>query len=209
MRLPKLLPFLLIQLISFNLLAEKCTYSTWVWDTHLKKAIDRKQIEKSKSELDKEELGSTPNCTVCEEDQMEVKIADLPTFKICKTVAEKLTKAIRAAGDSGFKLSSIVGYRVGKSKGPVSASGQRTQFSNHSYGTAIDFNSEANGLYDSCLQFGPSCRLLRGGEYRAESEGAITKTSAIYQSMLSVGFKWGGEIPGQQKDFMHFSLTGY
>jgi len=26
--------------------------------------------------------------------------------------------------------------------------------------------------------------------------------------MVAEGFKWGGEIEGRQKDFMHFSLSG-
>jgi len=195
-------------LLSQGVAAQQCTYETWDWDSIQKKSVNHRKITKAKSELSVEERGQYPGCSVCEEDQVEIHSAGLPVFKICKEFQEKLTRSVKQAQTDGFPILSIVGYRVGKSKGPLNSSGQRTQFSNHSFGTAIDFNSEKNGLYDFCTQFGPGCKLLRGGEYRTEAPGSITKESPIYKAMIAEGLKWGGEIQGKQKDFMHFSLNG-
>ena len=106
-------------------------------------------------------------------------------------------------------IHTIEGYRVVKSRGPVDGKGNRTGFSNHSYGTAIDINSEQNGLYDNCITFGPQCRLLRGGEWRPGTQGTLDTKGDIVVQFKQEGFRWGGEIEGKQKDFMHFSLSGY
>ena len=198
-RLSVAAPLLLLVSVSF---ADKCTYETWDWDS-----IQRK-VTKSKAELTKEELGNVKGCSVCDEDQVEIHIEQLPPIKICRVFQERITRVIKKTILDGFPISSVVGYRVGKSKGKLNSAGLRTEFSSHSYGTAIDFNIERNGLYDFCLQFGPQCKLIRGGDYRPDVIGTITRTSSLYQAMTVKGFKWGGEIKGQQKDFMHFSLTG-
>jgi hypothetical protein len=189
-------------------LAEQCTFDTWDWDSIQKKSVNHKKITKSKSELTTDERGTYTGCSVCEEDQEEIRIEGLPAFKICKQLKSKIVKAIKKTVAEGFPIVSVVGYRVGKSKGPLNTTGQRTQFSNHSFGTAIDYNSEKNGLYDQCIHFGPGCRLIRGGNYQKDTPGSITNISIIYKEMTAAGFKWGGEIDGKQKDFMHFSLNG-
>ncbi len=207
---------LLMVFLSFGYFSQKtyasepvsCSYETWDWDTIQKKSVNHRKVTKSKSELTTEEIGSVAGCTVCEEDQVEIQIRSLPPFKVCRYFKERVSRAVGNSIDKGFPVVSAVGYRVGKSKGPLNSAGQRTQFSNHSYGTAIDINSEKNGLYDSCVQFSPQCHILRGGEYRQGNPGTITKTSEIYQLMVREGFKWGGEIDGKQKDFMHFSPNG-
>ena len=185
-----------------------CTYETWDWDTIQKKSVNHRQVTKNRSELTAEEIGAIPGCSVCEEDQVEIKIKTLQPFKVCRTFKERVSRAIAKAMGKGFPVQTVVGYRVGKSKGPVNSSGQRTQFSNHSFGAAIDINSERNGLYDSCVHFSSQCRLIRGGAYRPGVLGTITRSSEIYRQMTVEGLKWGGEINGQQKDFMHFSLNG-
>ncbi len=187
---------------------ETCTFHTWTWDTLKKKSVGHQKVVKPKLELTPTELGSIKGCTVCEEDQIEVSIAKLPSFKICKVFADSIRQALQRALSAGFPIQSLIGYRVGKSKGPVDAAGLRTEFSNHSYGTAIDINSEKNGLYDNCLTFGPQCRLIRGGKYLATVPGSITRESSVYQAFREARFRWGGEINGRQKDFMHFSLDG-
>jgi hypothetical protein len=96
-----------------------------------------------------------------------------------------------------------------KSRGAADGNGNRIGFSNHSFGTAIDINPEQNGLYDNCITFGPQCRLLRGGEWRPGTPGTLDKNGDIVTLFKQAGFQWGGEIVGKQKDFMHFSLTGY
>lgn len=201
--------FLLISLFFSPLSYSSCTYQTWEWDTTLKKSINKKIISKSKSSLTKEEIGSVAGCSVCEEDQVEIKISNIHPFKMCKVFKDRILSVIKNAANNGFPLYSISGYRVGKTKGPLDSKGIRTEFSHHSYGTAIDFNAEINGLYDQCIEFNAHCRLIRGGIYDPRKNGAITKQSILYQSMIRAGFKWGGEIKGKQKDFMHFSLNGY
>ena len=189
-------------------LGEQCTYRTWEWDTIQRKSVNHRLVKKQKSDLLREELGKIEGCTVCEEDQIEVQLEGLPTFKICAVFKERIIHAINKAQKDGFPIFSITGYRVGKSRGPLDSLGRRTEFSNHSYGIALDFNAENNGLYDSCIQFSSTCKLLRGGAYQSDSYGAITPTTSLYQAMTTAGFKWGGEIKGTQKDFMHFSIDG-
>jgi len=185
-----------------------CTYRTWEWDTRARKSVGSREVRKLRRELTREERGETEGCTVCEEDQIEIGIEGVPPFRVCKALAPAVTRALERARAAGFPMMSAVGYRVGKSKGPVDAAGIRTEFSNHSYGTALDINSDRNGLYDECAEFGPGCRLIRGGEYRPPSPGAITRDSSIYSALVAEGFRWGGEMRAKQKDFMHFSLTG-
>ena len=94
-------------------------------------------------------------------------------------------------------------------RGKVDAESNRTQFSNHSFGIALDINDEQNGLYGQCFSFGPQCKLRKGGPWRPDQFASLVEDGDIVQSMKALGFKWGGEIQGRQKDFMHFSPTGY
>ena len=94
-------------------------------------------------------------------------------------------------------------------KGNIDSLGNRTQFSNHSFGVAIDINEEQNGLYDHCVSFGPACRLRRGGIWKPDQVGSLTPDSPIVEGLKGMGLKWGGQIEGDQKDFMHFSPSGY
>ena len=185
-----------------------CTYETWVWDTRTKKSIDHQQVSKLREALTTEEMGSVEGCTVCLEDQEELHIPGSAPFRVCRKYAPQILRALRSSAQEGFQIRELVGYRVGKSKGALDASGRRTQFSNHSYGTAIDVNPALNGLYDHCVQFDPACHLLRGGRYVAGQSGTIDPRSPVYRLMTAAGFRWGGELKGQQKDFMHFSLSG-
>lgn len=94
-------------------------------------------------------------------------------------------------------------------KGDVDALGHRTRFSNHSFGIAIDINEQQNGLYDRCIRFGPACRLRRGGVWNPDQAGSLTRDSPVVKALGQIGLKWGGAIEGRQKDFMHFSPSGY
>ncbi len=188
--------------------ARTCTYETWNWNSARNVAVGHKKVQTAWTSLTLEERGTVGGCSVCAEDQVEVKVGELPVFRICSVFKERIERALIMALRSGFPIESISAYRVGKSKGPLNEMGERTQFSNHSYGTAIDINAERNGLYDRCAQFGPLCRLLRGGVYNPGKPGVIVKDSIIYKAFKQEGLNWGGEINGLQKDFMHFSLTG-
>lgn len=109
----------------------------------------------------------------------------------------------------GEPVRNITGYRVGKTRGEADENGIRTQFSNHAFGVAIDMNPESNGLYDNCVVFNESCRLIRGGPWDPEQQESLTQDSNIVYALESLGLNWGGEILGKQKDFMHFSPRGY
>lgn len=185
-----------------------CTYSTWVWNTRTKQSEGHKRVTKLYSELAPEEKDPNSECTVCEEDQVTINVDGIPSFLVCKYYVDDIQRVMIKVKDSGFPISSVIGYRVGKSKGDVDKNGLRTQFSYHSFGTAVDINAEINGLYENCFEFGKNCRLLRGGHWRPGQPGTITTDSIVYQAFKEIGWKWGGELIGQQKDFMHFSRTG-
>ncbi|MBL4794865.1 MAG: M15 family metallopeptidase [Pseudomonadales bacterium] len=148
-------------------------------------------------------------CTVCEEDQVEVEIVPLAPFKICRYLAPELVPILRELVTGDEPLYTVVGYRVGKTRGKIDSDGNRTIFSNHSYGISIDINQQQNGLYDNCEKFDQYCRLIRGGEWELGQLGSLSEESIIVRAMGEIGLQWGGRIKGKQKDFMHFSPTGY
>ena len=78
----------------------------------------------------------------------------------------------------------------------------------------MDINAADNGLYRHCIEFNAQCELirggpLRGGPWRPENSRSFTADSATVRLFDEAGIKWGGNILGKQKDFMHFSPTGY
>jgi hypothetical protein len=188
--------------------ARTCTYATWVWNTRTKQSAEHRLVAKPFSDLTAAEKDPHSDCTVCREDQVEIVIEGLPPFQVCRHFESQVRQIMAEIQQSGFPIRSIVAYRVGLTKGPVDRRGRRTQFSHHSFGTAIDINSESNGLYTNCFQFGPGCRRMLGGVWKPGNPGTVTKDSSAYQAFLRAGWKWGGELDGRQKDFMHFSLSG-
>ena len=192
------------------LAAEKqCTYSTYRWNTNLKKAVDIKQVKRPYSSLKSYEIDPQTGCTLCQEDQVSISIGKIKPFRVCKVFANAIHQELSKLINSGEVINKVIGYRVGRTKGDVDSFGNRTQFSNHSFGTAIDINDRQNGLYDRCVTFGSHCRLIKGGQWKPDDKASLTAKSPIVSSMKKLGFKWGGEIKGKQKDFMHFSLSGY
>jgi hypothetical protein len=192
-----------------RVLPSVCTYEMQVWNVNQKSISSTKKIKHSYAELALNEQDRETACTVCSEDQERIDIPPLRSFSVCFTLAPKVRSILGEMVRTGAPINTVVGYHVIKSRGPVDGNGNRTEFSNHSFGTAIDINSELNGLYDNCISFGPACRLIRGGEWRPGVPGTLDKNSDIINQFKQTGFKWGGEIAGKQKDFMHFSLTGY
>ena len=185
-----------------------CTYSTWAWSTIEKKAMNHQNIIKPRSQLTHFERDKKSPCTICKEDQEWIHIEGIPPFQICRHFAERVREVLLASLKQGFPIYEVIGYRVGKSKGSIDKKGLRTVYSHHSFGTAIDINPKSNGLYENCLAFSPKCRLLRGGHWKNINPASIKKESIIYHEFRNMGWLWGGEIKGQQKDFMHFSATG-
>ncbi len=186
-----------------------CSYEMQVWNVNQKSSSSTKKVSHSYAEIADNERDPETGCTVCSEDQERIDIPPLQSFSVCFKIAPKVLSILRNIVSKGAPINTVVGYHVIKSRGPVDGNGNRTVFSNHSFGTAIDINPEQNGLYDNCITFGPECRLIRGGEWRPGVWGTLDKNSDVVNLLTQAGFKWGGEIAGKQKDFMHFSLTGY
>lgn len=190
--------------------AQTCHYQDWRWNVNQKHAVQKTAIIKNYAMLASNERDSLSGCSVCAEDQQLVRIQGLPEFSVCKKYAARLQATLTRLINNGANIKSVTGYRVGRTRGEIDAQGNRTDFSNHSFGVAIDINAEHNGLYSHCIEFGPPCQLSRGGPWRPGIDPySLEKDGAIVLMMKEAGFKWGGEIKGRQKDFMHFSLTGY
>ena len=200
-----------------------CTYSTYQWSVTEKRAVNRSKVRKRYDRLTDAEKApdfAVSGCTVCREDQVEVKVDGIPSIRICRFYAPKVKDALeKLTADKRFRIEKLVGYRVGQTRGRV-VDGKRTEFSNHSYGTAIDLNSHYNGLYRRCDLGGAvpggvddlkRCRKGIGGAWNPTENPAFTITleSPAYELFTRVvGWKWGGEIEGKIKDFMHFSPDG-
>lgn len=200
---------------------ETCRYSSYQWHRAKRRAVNRKNIRKSYSAVRKEERSpDDPRCTLCLEDQVEVAVAGVKPVRVCWVYAASVQKALDEVVASGFKVEQLDGYRAGKTRGPL-VDGLRTVWSNHSFGTAIDINKHRNGIFTNCKLAGDDltpknvaekCRKTGGGAWDPERHPnlTITREGGVYRALTqSVGWKWGGEIPGRLKDFMHFSITGF
>lgn len=200
----------------------RCTYASSSWSVRERRSVQFVRVEKARSEITPEERDpDEPRCTVCEEDQAWIRPADLglagvAPFRICRVFKERVESALRTiAADGRFRVITIVGYRNGRTRGPLD-NGVRTLFSNHSYGTAIDVNPAQNGLYDGCdiRKVTPAtiaeCHLRMGGRWNPKARPATTivANGPVTRAFESF-WKWGGAIPGDLKDLMHFSITGY
>ncbi len=191
-------------------LAQTCSYSTWSWNVNLKKAVAYRDVRKPYQELKEHEIDRVTGCSICVEDQVEINLPNIKPFLICRQLAPQLQSTLRELIKLGQPIKTVIGYRVGQTRGKIDDNGNRTGFSNHSFGIALDINAQHNGLYTECFTFGEQCRLLRGGHWRPDKDPLSLKLNGqIVGQLKRIGFKWGGEIKGRQKDFMHFSITGY
>ena len=186
-----------------------CSYSTYEWNVPSQRAVNHRAVRHSYASLAPEEIDAGTGCTVCREDQTTLHLPDGTPYEVCHLLAPAIAEAVDSVVASGEPIFTITGYRVGMTKGETDANGNRTRFSNHSFGIALDVNEELNGLYDRCIAFGPDCRLIRGGRWEAGQLGSLTPESAVVRELGRIGLRWGGRIEGRQKDFMHFSPTGY
>jgi hypothetical protein len=173
------------------------------------KAVDQRSVTKARSKLVPDEIHAESGCTVCEEDMSPVSVPGIEPVLVCDSFAPRFQAALNSAIEAGEPIYQLRGRRVGMTKGPTDGEGNRTQFSYHSFGIALDVNPDQNGLYTECSSFGPECRLIQGGEWDPIQPGSLTDDSVLVTEMKALGFKWGGEIAGRQKDFMHFSPSGY
>lgn len=196
----------LLSLFLSHAFAFDCHYEYTVWNTRTRASEGPFKIKKWKKDLTKVEKGPL-GCSLCEEDQVNVQLKDGKSFRVCSSIADTFKQAIDS---SGFKVETILGYRPSRSRGPVDSRGLRTEFSNHAYGVAVDINENYNGLYSNCVQWGTQCVLTKGGTYRPTQDArSLTRENPLTLSLIHAGLRWGGEIEGTQKDFMHFSPDGY
>jgi len=186
-----------------------CTYTTYRWSVPLKRSVDHHRVSHPYADLRPEEIDTASGCSVCEEDQQWIEVAGLPRIRLCRKLAPQVEATLQQLAVDGMPLLSLTGYRVGMTRGPADADGLRTVFSNHSFGIALDVNAELNGLYDRCVNYSPDCRLLLGGRWQPEAPGGLSADGKTVIALRAAGLNWGGEIAGRQKDFMHFSPTGY
>jgi len=201
--------FLLLLMSLTFACSKECHYSTYNWNVNTTSVKNYKTVVKNYNEVKGFERNSLTGCSVCEEDQIEIRLSNIKPFKVCKYLALDVERTLIHAMHTGAIIDSITGYRVGLTRGDVDEKGNRTEFSNHSFGIAIDINAEHNGLYDHCKEFSSLCHLRKGGVWTLQNPKSLQETSMIVKNLKSIGLKWGGEIKGWQKDFMHFSPTGY
>ena len=200
-----------------------CTYDTWSWSVVERRAVLPRHVSKPYAELTDEEKApdwAATGCTLCREDQQTVRVAGLPPVDVCRAYAPRVREALQAAVDAGFRVETLVGYRVGRSGGPV-VDGLRTRYGWHAYGEALDVNSAANGLYTGCAHDArpPSdatalakARRTLGGDWNParRPQTSVTADGALMTAFRRVlGWHWGGERSDGLKDLMHVSPDGY
>ncbi len=206
----QLLAIPLLIFSSFPLLGgELCHYDLYRYNVKRKsfEGPIRKVVERSK--LPSDHVDQKSGCSVCEEDQVEIDLNNGKRARICRFIAAKVEKALNQSLISGFKIMELEGYLVKMTRGEIDREGYRTGLSNHSFGLSIDVNRSHNGLYSNCLSYTENCELMHGGTWSPEHHLSITSDSTLVDNLRRKGFAWGGAIEGAQKDFMHFSPSGY
>lgn len=196
-----------------------CEYSTYAWSVTERRAVDRKRIRKPYSEVtDAERDPRFAQCSVCEADQVLIDPGGgLKPLRVCWRFADEVRAALQAITASGqFELVSVTGYRPGRTRGAV-VDGKRTRLSGHSFGVAIDINARHNGLYGGCKLGAPArseadlqgCKLRMGGRWRPAKAPRVTVVrDGVVHRQFTKFWRWGGDLPGALKDFMHFSVDG-
>jgi len=102
------------------------------------RAVQHRAIVKDYSQLSPDERDEQSGCSVCAEDQETIRINGIPEFSVCRKYAPAIRDSIITLIRQGEKISSVIGYRVGRTRGDLDAEGNRSGFSNHSYGIAIE-----------------------------------------------------------------------
>ncbi len=200
-----------------------CTYDTWTWSVVARRAVHHRHVAKPYAQLNEEEKASdwsVTGCTMCREDQEKIALPGVRPAYICKFYAPRVQQALQEALKAGAEIESLVGYRVGRSGGPV-VRGKRTQYGWHAFGEALDINSNDNGLYAHCKRDTPAphnraelgrCRRRLGGYWLPETQPtrSLTPDGAIVSAFRRIlGWHWGGERTDTMKDLMHVSPDGY
>lgn len=186
---------------------DRCHYTYTVWSATERRTVATVPVDHSRSAMTAAERGPF-GCTPCEEDQVDLRLSDGHALQVCAAVAGPIRSAVEQALAHGAVITSILGYRPSMSRGDPDAAGNRTVLSNHAVGVALDVNEAHNGLYGGCATWSPACRLLKGGPWSPSDPLSIQRDGAWVQAFRAIGYGWGGELAGDQKDFMHFSPSG-
>lgn len=200
-----------------------CSYRAYAWNTKTRATTAHFTVSKPYADVTNDERDpADPRCSICSEDQVTIDPKEwgfkASPIKVCYAYADDISEAFAKLAASGsVDIDKLEGYRPGRTRGKVDADGLRTQWSMHSFGTAIDINAHRNAIYTQCsasivdsAKDVAKCKRGIGGAYEPEKYPrlSITKDGDIYKAFTKF-FKWGGEISGQTKDIMHFSITGY
>lgn len=200
----------------------RCVYTTYQWDVARKRAAQHRKIDKPYREVTSDERDPLePRCTPCRGDQTQIDpsrlgFAQVKPFLVCWAYAQQVEQALRSIAEAkDFDLREVIGWRVGRTRGAV-VNGLRTGWSNHSFGTAVDINAAYNGLYAGCdvnlddpKQI-RRCQLRVGGAWNPAGRARLSVTTggSVYKAFTAF-WKWGGQIRGDIRDLMHFSINGY
>lgn len=187
---------------------ERCRYEVTVWSAVERRTTRTIRVDKPRSALGADEIGPL-GCTPCREDQVEVPLTNGRSVTLCRAIAADVARALEGALAEGAVIETILGYRPSMSRGHADENGERTLLSNHAFGVALDVNEAWNGLYQDCPTWGESCLLMKGGAWQPADPRGLRRRSPLVVALGEAGLKWGGAIEGTQKDFMHFSPTGY
>lgn len=208
----KIMKVILLLLMFFSLESfanDHCsyTYSRFHVATRTSKKINPVRTVKSKLS---QEMYHSNGCSICLEDQTRVTLKNGVSFLVCKKVARTVESVLNKALVNGTLIEEVVAYRPQMSRGKIDKDGYRTQLSNHSFGVAVDVNPRSNGLYNNCVHWSSNCRLIQGGKWSPfEDSYSISEKSFLVKEFKRNNYLWGGQIKGKQKDFMHFSPSGY
>jgi hypothetical protein len=94
-----------------------CTYQTYTWNTRLKKAVNYRTVRHPYSEVSSLEKDKKTGCTVCREDQVQIRLPNIKPFYMCRLYADRVRRALLQLMQQGTPIRTLVGYRVGKTRG--------------------------------------------------------------------------------------------
>jgi hypothetical protein len=117
-----------------------CTYDTFNWNISQQRPVNIHTVIHPYSQLSEEEVDYQTGCTVCLEDQRLLQIGNLKPFLVCNKIADAVRDSLERSLEAGEIVLEVTAYRPGRTRNPLDSDGNRTGFSNHAYGAAIDIN---------------------------------------------------------------------
>lgn len=120
------------------------------------------------------------------------------SITVHKSIAKDVQDIFKEAQNGGFKIYDATGYSWREMNN--GGSGSR---SHHSYGVAIDINTNENYSHRGST--------IYAGSFwdPSRSEFSIPKNGVLVKAFKKRGWSWGGNWSGNYQDYMHFSFTGH